>query len=428
MGNPISDLWGAARGIWSQATRAYVNTWRDMYDVLQLSQFETAARDAITALSEAFEAESVLSAVSDADNVQIGRDESWGVIENLRHLAWPVLPRWGVLAAQWADRVALVRARQAMVHADQLVNYETHLRVKGDQQVMAWVNDQAGPAGYDTARSAAARGLAATLGRLLGNDHVDKVIVDAAIRLLTLLATIDLPELRPEIGRLVSLILRFTGLDSDLAGVISGQLDALTGAGQPKTLAAAEHDTAVRLARLEETAGALTDTLAPLKDESGALREMGKLGFDAALLGWLAAGIAEPRAWADDTARILDTIAGPVMEPLYDLLGAPGGSGAAAAAAETPGQVTAPSVTSPAGPVTWQVTAVVPVPPPGRGTPPVAGSDVTVATSNGWTLHVFATRAQLADQGAVTALADAAVRGALAAAAAAHGGPAPAAG
>ena len=428
MGNPITDLAHWAEATWDRVSQEIVAPWHQVYDLFEFPPWRDAVNQMLTGLAAAVERVAVLAGTSDLDTIEIVRDGLDGTYRNLAHLRDRVLPAYEFLARRYAYEQAIPRARQAEQWAWQRITAEARARARGDHDVMAWVNDQAAGKGYDTARREAARGLAATLARILGNDHVDKLIVDTAIRLLTILATADLPELRPEIERLVSLILRFTGLDKDLAAVISGQLGALTGAGVPKTLAAAEHDTAVRLARLEEAAGAAADVLAPLKSESGVLREMGTIAFDASLLGWLAAGIAAPRAWADDTSRVISAVAGPVLDPVLDLLRAPAPGRAAAGPAETAPQAAGPAATPPGGPVTWQVTAVTQIPPPGHGHPPVPGSDLTVATSNGWTLHVFVTTAQLSSPGAVTAAVTAAVRGALAAAAAAAPGPPPAAG
>lgn len=113
MSNPFNDIAGLAVGLWRRTADKFAAEWHYMFNFYYESPFATAIIDAFTDLAVLLEYESVLSAVSDADNVEIGRDTAWGTIENLRHLAWPVLPRWGVLAAQWADRVALSRALQA---------------------------------------------------------------------------------------------------------------------------------------------------------------------------------------------------------------------------------------------------------------------------------------------------------------------------
>jgi len=113
MGTPWDDLVGLSAALWQRAAGNYAARWHSLYDFYYEDPDFSAIIDAITGLSVTFEYAAALSAVSDLDNVEIGRDAARGTIGNLRNLAWPVLPRWGVLAAQWADYVALVRALQA---------------------------------------------------------------------------------------------------------------------------------------------------------------------------------------------------------------------------------------------------------------------------------------------------------------------------
>ena len=124
MASPWDDLVGLSAALWQREANNFAAKWHALFDFYFEDPDFSAIIDAITGLSVAFEYASALSAVSDLDNVEIGRDAAWGTIENLRHLAWPVLPRWGVLAAQWADRVALVRALQAEGYARTLTDRE----------------------------------------------------------------------------------------------------------------------------------------------------------------------------------------------------------------------------------------------------------------------------------------------------------------
>lgn len=124
MAGPWDDLAGLAAGLWQREADNFAAKWHSLYNFYFEDPDFAAIIDAITGLAVAFEYAAALSAVSDVDNVEIGRAAAFGTIENLRHLAWPVLPKWGVLAAQWADRVALVRGEQALHDATVLVDRE----------------------------------------------------------------------------------------------------------------------------------------------------------------------------------------------------------------------------------------------------------------------------------------------------------------
>lgn len=124
MSNPLDDVVTLAVGLWRRTADKFAAEWSYMYNFYYQDNFSTAIIDAFTDLSVTFEYASALAAVSDGDNVQIGADASWGTIENFRHLAWPVLPRWGLLAAEWANRQALFRALQAEKYTRTLVDRE----------------------------------------------------------------------------------------------------------------------------------------------------------------------------------------------------------------------------------------------------------------------------------------------------------------
>ena len=124
MASPWDDLVGLSAALWQREADNFASRWHNLYNFYYEDPDFAAIIDAITGLAVAFEYATALSAVSDVDNVEIGRAAAWGTIENLRHIAWPVLPRWGVLAAQWADRVALIRGEQALHDATILVDRE----------------------------------------------------------------------------------------------------------------------------------------------------------------------------------------------------------------------------------------------------------------------------------------------------------------
>ena len=124
MGNPWDDLAGLSAALWTRGADNFASKWHSLFDFYYEDPDFSAIIDAITGLAVTFEYATALSAVSDSDNVEIGRDAARGTIENFRHLAWPVLPRWGVLAAQWADHVALVRALEAEGYTRTLVDRE----------------------------------------------------------------------------------------------------------------------------------------------------------------------------------------------------------------------------------------------------------------------------------------------------------------
>ncbi len=391
MGSPWDDLVGLSAALWQRAADNYAAKWHNLYNFYFEDPDFSAIIDAITGLSVTFEYAAALSAVSDLDNVEIGRDAAFGTIENLRHLAWPVLPRWGVLAAQWADRVALVRALQAEDYTRTLTDREhkamelrvlqeelarlvevadvwarlhTEIAIERNDRILAvdalrlqltalidktradltaYINqvraqlaaqiaqlsayahslpglvDQEAANGYNPTLRPRAGTLQRLIDTLAAHDPFVAGVVKDLAGFLIDLAEVDNPVLRLAAQFVLRQVIDHLGLDTALRDLAGKLLGGILGAGPPKTLAGVTEAIGNRLNAVE----ASVSDLSPLAGEADDLHEMGTLAFDAALLAYLAAGIADPRAWADDTNAVLNATAGQVLNPLLRLLGAP---------------------------------------------------------------------------------------------------------
>lgn len=391
MSGPLDGVTGLAVGLWRRVADKFAAEWHYMYNFYYESTFATAIIDAFTDLAVLVEYEAALAAVSDADNVEIGRDAAWGTIENLRHLAWPVLPRWGVLAAQWADFVALSRSRQAEAYARQITAVEhqemerrvlqeelarlvevaevwarlhTEIAVERNDRVLAidalraqlaalvartradltalidqvraqlaaqiaqlsayahslpGLVDQEAANGYNPTLRARAGTLQRLIDTLAAHDPLIAGLVKDMVTFLIDLAEVENPVLRLAAQFALRQVIDHLGLDTALRDLAGGLLGGILGAGPPKTLAGVTAAIGGRLNAVEGSVSALS----PLAGEADDLHEMGTLAFDAALLAYLTAGVTDPRAWADDTSRVLHVTADPLLDPLLRLLGAP---------------------------------------------------------------------------------------------------------
>lgn len=391
MGNPITDLWRVAVDGWEGLIRGYNKTWGDMYAAFNLSNFENDVRTAITELSQAVEYSSAIIATSDIDTISIVRDGLQGTIDNFRALAWPILPRYLILAEQWADRVALIRALQAEEYTRRLVAGEhaemerrvlqeelarlvevadvwarlhteiaierndrilaidalrvqlTNLIAKTRADILAYVNqvrtllanqiaqlsayahslpglvDQEAANGYNPTLRARATTLQRLIDTLAAHDPFIAGIIRDLAGFLIDLAEIDNPVLRLAAQFLLRQIIDHLGLDTALRDLAGELLGGILGTGPPKTLTGVTEAIGNRLNGVEKS----VSDLSPLAQEADDLHEMGTLAFDAALLGYLATGVTDPRAWADDTSAVLHVTIDPIIDPLLRLLGAP---------------------------------------------------------------------------------------------------------
>jgi hypothetical protein len=391
MGNPISDLWGAAVAEWHAVTRGYVAEWQDMYDTVTLFDWRPKVNAAFTYLAKIIQDATILAATSNADTVGIGRDTS-GLHRNaLVFLRNSYVPRWAdnarneainYGAAQLLISVRVLERRLRSEHAEMVlrvlreqlgrevaddrehadmvtrVAQEANTRALADQhldqvltariaaakaQVLAVVDqvrqqlaaqiaqvlkyaqsipglvDQEAAAGYDPTLKDRAGGLQKLLDVVVAHDPLIADVVKQLAGWLVDLAEVDNPLLRIAAQLVLKQLVDRLGLNTALGALLNDVLGPVLGGGRPKTLTAVTAQIGKRLNASDDGLA----QLAPLAPEADQLREMGTLAFDAALLGYLAAAIADPVAAADDTATALDTVAGPLLAPLRGLLGVP---------------------------------------------------------------------------------------------------------
>lgn len=391
MGTPWDDLAAISSALWARAADNYAGKWHDLYNFYFEDPDLSALIDAITGLSVTFEYATALSAVSDLDNVQIGAAAARGTIENFRHLAWPVLPKWGGLAAQWADRVALMRAVEAEDYARRLVDAEhkamelrvlreeldrlvevadvwarlhTEIAIERNDRVLAinalraqldaliaktradllaYINqvkaqltaqinqlsayahslpglvDQEAVNGYNPTLRARATGFQRLVDTLAAHDPFIAGVIKDFVTFLIDLAEVEDPILRLAAQFVLRQVIDHLGLDTALRDLASELLGGILGAGPPKTLTGVMAAIGGRLNAVEKS----VSDMSPLAGEADDLHEMGTLAFDAALLAYLATGVTNPVAWADDTNAVLHATVDQLLNPLLRLLGAP---------------------------------------------------------------------------------------------------------
>jgi hypothetical protein len=131
------------------------------------------------------------------------------------------------------------------------------------------------------------------------------------------LAGIEDPVLKIAAQLVLKQVIDHLGVDSALTAMLNDLLGGILGGGDPKTLQTIMADIGNRLDALEKGQAELS----PLAPEADNLHEMGTLIFDAALLAYFAAAVADPVATANDTVDVLETVTGPLLAPVRALLG-----------------------------------------------------------------------------------------------------------
>jgi hypothetical protein len=390
MSNPITDLWHVAVSGWDRLTRAYGNTWRDMYDVLDFYKWKAEVQLAFQEIAQALQSVAVLNATSAADTVAIGRDTAVSTRQAVNFLRFTYIPASSSRAYHQAARYALalyfrldqvltrrIAAEHAAMlrrvleeelgreiadakeHADMVtrVAIEANDRTLADlrldsvltqriaaakAQVLAIVDqvraqlaaqiaqvlkyaqsipglvDQEASRGYDSTLAGHATGIQRLLDTAVAHEPLIAGLVSRLAGWLVDLAEVDDPLIRLAAQFVLRELIDRLGVDTALGALLRDVLGPALSGGKPKTL----QDVAAAAGNRLNGAEAGLAQLSPLAPEADALHELGTVAFDAALLGYLALGVADPKGWADDTAAALEPVTVPLLGAVRGLLGA----------------------------------------------------------------------------------------------------------
>lgn len=215
MANSIHDQWPTATDEWATVAAQFLAAWVTIFNAYDVNADYAAFAAGIGYLSRMVQDSTVMSGDMISHIAQTGQDSTRGTIQNFRNINEHVLPKWGQLAAAyaearafaWADheatnrKVAVADEATARGRADQLEQQqriaadqlEVQQRGIGDdhsrQQAAALVQQEANDraAGDDHSRQQAAAGIKALSDQLTAQiDAVSKYahsipgLIDAA--------------------------------------------------------------------------------------------------------------------------------------------------------------------------------------------------------------------------------------------------------
>lgn len=177
--------------------------------------------------------------------------------------------------------------------------------------------DQRAAAGYDPTLRARGDLISKLLDTVVAHNPAVRDLVTNLAKFAIDLAGIEDPVLKIAAQFVLKQVIDRLGIDSTLTAMLNDLLGGILGGGQPKTLQDIMGDIGNRLDALEKGQAELS----PLAPEADNLNELGSLIFDAALLAYFAAAVADPVATANDTVNVLAPITGPLLAPIRALLG-----------------------------------------------------------------------------------------------------------
>lgn len=150
----------------------------------------------------------------------------------------------------------------------------------------------------------------------------EPLVADLVSKLATFivdLAGVEDPVVKIAAQIILKQVIDKLGINTALGAMLNDLVGSIFGSGQPKTLTDIMADIGNRLDSLESGQAELS----PLAPEADQLHEMGTLIFDAALLGYFVAAVADPVATANDTVAVFSPITDPLLAPVRALLGMP---------------------------------------------------------------------------------------------------------
>ena len=177
--------------------------------------------------------------------------------------------------------------------------------------------DQAAVNGYDPTLPARGTEIQKLIDTVAAHDPAIAGLVGDLAKFAIDLAGVEDPVARIAATIVLKQVIDRLGLDSALKALVSDLLGSIIGGGKPRTLQDVTRDIGGRLNTLES---AVSD-LSPLTTEADQLHELGTLVFDAALLAYFVAAVADPVATADDTVAVFAPVTGPLLGPVRALLG-----------------------------------------------------------------------------------------------------------
>lgn len=177
--------------------------------------------------------------------------------------------------------------------------------------------DQRAAAGYDPTLAARDSLVGKILDTVAAHNPEVSGLVSKLTGYIVDLVEIDDPLIRVAAQLLLKQVIDHLGVDTALHQMLGDLLASVLGGGKPASLQAVTADIGHRLDALESAQAALS----PLAPEADDLHELGSLAFNAALLGYVTAAVADPVATANDTVAVLGPVTAPFTDPIRTILG-----------------------------------------------------------------------------------------------------------
>lgn len=331
-----SGAWAAVTGIPGDVAKAFTQLWHyitsvhDLLSWLLTTPLLGYVRTALTYMTGAWAAIDAVRAVLARLGGWIWITEVRPVRDQLRH-AIAVLAAWAAARFRAVIALAYLLARQQAAYTRRLVGIERNARIKADQAEAA-ARIKGDKATLATVQRQAADGYNGTLherlgvlGTLLDQLGTRNPIVKGLVRDLVAgvidFETIDDPVLRWVLAKAMQEVIDKAGVDRVMGEFAQSLLGPLIGQAKARGLSDVTHDVGLRLDALEAQWAKFMADGGPEVEQAGKeWKGLTDLATDAALLGVIVLGVADPAAWATGVADTIGVVGNDALIGIIDLI------------------------------------------------------------------------------------------------------------
>lgn len=176
-------------------------------------------------------------------------------------------------------------------------------------------------AGYAAGKGDRGGPLSALVADLHARGLINAVVNTLLVRAIAVLVTTGDPALEAAVTRVISAVIKKSGLGSDLGNYLYGLIIPGQGGPDPKDLPSVVNDISHRLGAIEDwITGFMLDGGPEVKDAGRQWKTITSLTVDAALLAFFAQAVVAPEAWAREVSDTVGTVANDAASGIVALL------------------------------------------------------------------------------------------------------------
>jgi hypothetical protein len=175
--------------------------------------------------------------------------------------------------------------------------------------------------GYRAGKGDRSGPLSAIVADLHLRGLINAAVNTLLVRAIGILVSTGDPVIEAAVTRVLGVVIKRSGLGSDLAGYLYGLIVPGRGGPDPKNLPSVLADVGHRLGAIEDwITGFMVDGGPEVKDAGRQWKAITSLAVDAGLLAFMAQAVVAPAQWAREVNDTVGTVANAAVGGIVDLL------------------------------------------------------------------------------------------------------------